>query len=137
VRKEFGDIFLSEECKERISVIIPTKNEGDMLESCLKSIFSQSIDPLEVIIVDGGSTDNTLDIAKKFDVKVIEEGKFSSPANARNLGAENAEGEVLLIMDADVILQNDCLKCALKTFEDKDVIQYAKAKESTSKNLPD
>ena len=107
---------------EMISIIIPTKNEEDVLEECLRSIFSQSVNPVEVIIVDGSSTDNTLNIAKKFDVKILKEEGFSSPANARNLGAENAKGDILLIMDADIVLHKDCLKHALEIFNDKNVI---------------
>jgi len=110
------------ESAETISVIIPTKNEGDTLEECLLSVFNQSISPFEAMIVDGGSTDNTLEIAKKFNVKIIIEGKSSSPASARNLGAENAKGTILLIMDADVTLQKDCLKYALDIFKEKNVI---------------
>lgn len=104
---------------QMISVIIPTKNEGGVLGQCLDSIFSQHVNPIEVIVVDGGSTDNTLDIAKKYDVRIIKEGRFSSPANARNLGAEYAKGDVLLIMDADIILHQDCLKNALRFFKDE------------------
>ena len=93
---------------EALSVIIPTRNEEDVLEECLRSIFSQSVSPLEVIIVDGGSTDNTMNIARKFNAKIFKEEEFSSPANARNLGAENARGVILLMMDADIVLHKDC-----------------------------
>ncbi|MEM3765637.1 MAG: glycosyltransferase family 2 protein [Candidatus Bathyarchaeia archaeon] len=106
----------------KISVIIPTKNEENALQECLESIFNQSIRPLEVIIVDGGSTDKTLDIAKKFNTKILKEDSFLSPANARNLGINVAKGDILLIMDADIQLHKDCLKYALEKFEDKDVM---------------
>jgi len=106
----------------KISVIIPTKNEEDVLLHCLESIFNQSIKPLEVIIVDGGSTDRTLDIAKQFNIKILKEESFSSPANARNLGVNVAKGDILLIMDADVQLHKDCLRYALEKFGDKDVM---------------
>ncbi len=112
----------SAETCETLSVIIPTKNEGELLEECLNSIRSQSVRASEIIIVDGGSTDNTLEIAQKFGANIIKEQAFSSPANARNLGAEKASGEILLIMDADVVLGQDCLKNALKIFEEKTVI---------------
>ncbi len=105
-----------------VSVIIPTKNEGDTLEVCLQSVSRQSISPLEVIVVDGGSVDNTLNIAERFDAKIFKEEGISSPANARNIGAEKAEGEILLIMDADTVLHKDCVKHALESFNDKSVI---------------
>jgi len=105
-----------------VSIIIPTKNEEKVLEECLRSISSQSVCPLEVIVVDGGSTDDTLYIAKRFDVNIVKEEEPSSPANARNLGAEKAKGKILLMMDADTVLHNDCLRHALEIFEDKNVI---------------
>jgi len=105
-----------------VSIVIPTKNEEDMLEKCLKSILAQSSCPLETIIVDGGSTDNTLFIAKKYDAKIIKEGEYSSPANARNVGAQNAKGDILLIMDADIMLHRHCIARALELFRKKNVI---------------
>ena len=108
--------------RELVSVIIPTKNEGELLESCLKSVYAQSLKPMEVLIVDGGSSDNTLNIAESFGAKIITEQAFSSPANARNLGVENSTGSILLIMDADVILQEDCVENAVEVFRDQKVI---------------
>jgi glycosyltransferase involved in cell wall biosynthesis len=113
---------LTEEFNKSVSIIIPTRNEADTLEECLKSILAQSISPLEIIIVDGGSTDNTLEIAEKYAARIIKEGEFASPANARNLGAENAKGDVLLIMDADIMLEKNCLGQALELFKDRNVI---------------
>lgn len=110
------------ETEDRISVVIPTKNEASALEECLQAISSQSVSPFEVIIVDGGSTDSTLNIATKFNATVVQEGTISSPANARNLGARNATGDILLMMDADIVPEKDCLKYALETFKDKNVI---------------
>lgn len=112
----------AENIHSTVSVIIPTKNEGDMLQNCLRSISNQSVHPVETIVVDGGSTDDTVNVANRFDAKVLVEQGFSSPANARNLGATVARGDILLIIDADVILDSECIRCSLKVFEDKDVI---------------
>jgi glycosyltransferase involved in cell wall biosynthesis len=105
---------------EKISIIIPTKNEAEIIGECLRSVFDQTLAPFEVLLVDGGSTDSTLEIAKGFGVKIIKEGKPSSPANARNIGAENASGNILLMMDADVVLQKDCLEKAVNIFRNSD-----------------
>jgi len=104
------------------SVIIPTKNEELVIHECLSSVFNQSLKPLEVIIVDGRSTDYTVKIAREFPVKVVTEAEPTSLPNARNLGIENAKGEVIFIMDADVILDENCIKYAVKCFEDPNVI---------------
>jgi len=106
----------------RVSIIIPTKNEEDVLEDCLESIISQSVQPLETIIVDGGSTDKTLEISKRFHARVVIEERSSSPANARNLGVEKAGGDILLVLDADTLLARNCLEQATKAFDDKNVI---------------
>jgi len=107
--------------KTTVSVIIPTKNEEQVIHECLSLVFNQSLKPLEVIIVDGRSTDATLKKARQFPVKVITEEEPTSLPNARNLGIGNAKGEVILIMDADVILDKNCIKNAVKYFEDTNI----------------
>lgn len=128
--QELDIVMQGQKSQELISVIIPTKNEGDMLEACLSSVYTQSLSPFEVIIVDGGSTDNTLNIAEKFGAKVIKEQGFSSPANARNLGVKSSRGTILLITDADVILDKDCLKEAVEIFGDKEIIAVLPSEEN-------
>lgn len=56
---------------DKISLIIPVKNEEDKIERCLEAMFNQTIKPYEVIVVDGHSTDNTMENAKKFPVKTF------------------------------------------------------------------
>jgi len=60
-----------------VSIIIPTKNNGDILEKCLASIQNLDYpkDKYEVIIVDGHSTDNTVEIGKKYGCKVVYEDR--------------------------------------------------------------
>jgi len=116
---------------KKISVVVPTKNEGEVIHECLSSVFDQSVKPFEVIVVDGRSTDDTLEKACQFPVKILVESEPTSPANARNLGIQNAKGEVLLIMDADVILSHDCLKYALQYFHDSNVAAVIPSQEVT------
>jgi glycosyltransferase involved in cell wall biosynthesis len=115
-----------------ISVIIPTKNEGQAIHECLSSIYNQSLQPLEVIIVDGGSTDNTLKEASQFPVKILTETKPSSLPNARNVGAKNAKGDIILIIDADVILEKNCLSNAVKYFEDSNIIAVVPSEQKVA-----
>ncbi|MHB8483770.1 MAG: TIGR04283 family arsenosugar biosynthesis glycosyltransferase [Nitrospiria bacterium] len=81
----------------KISIIIPTLNEGKILRGTLKRL-KKGMD-IEIIVVDGGSTDDTVTIAKEFTKKVLN----SPPGRARqmNEGAQNAEGEILLFLHAD------------------------------------
>ena len=86
---------------EMISIIIPTLNEADQLPRTLAAITLN--DASEVLVVDGGSNDRTVDVAKEINVRVI-----SSPVRQRaaqlNLGAFHAQGHTLLFLHADTIL---------------------------------
>jgi len=118
--------------KATVSVIIPTKNEEQVIHECLSSVFNQSLKPSEVIIVDGRSTDNTLKIARQFPVKVITEVEPTSLPNARNLGIETAKGETIFIMDADVILYKNCIENAVKYFEDPNIIAVIPSEQNVA-----
>lgn len=95
--------------KEKISIIIPTKNAGNLFEITIKKIITQkNIDNLEIIIIDSGSTDNTLDICKKYNLKIykISPDKFSH-SGTRNLGAKYATGKYLVFTVQDAFLLNE------------------------------
>jgi len=120
----------AEDSEITVSVIIPTKNEEQVIHECLSSVFSQSLKPVEVIIVDGRSTDNTLKEARQFSVKVITETVPASLPNARNLGIRAAKGDIVFIMDADVILNKDCIRNALVHFKDTDTIAVVPSEQN-------
>ncbi|MFA6603437.1 MAG: glycosyltransferase [Patescibacteria group bacterium] len=84
-----------------LSVIIPTYNESTYLPLLLRSIQAQNHKDFEVIVADAHSTDDTREIAKSFGARVVDGGM---PGAGRNRGAAAAQGEVLLFLDADVIL---------------------------------
>ena len=109
--------------ESNVTVIIIAKNEGEIIETCLDSIFSQSLKPDEVIVVDGRSTDDTVEKVQKYPAKIIveDEGQ-TSPSNARNLGVNNASSEIVLVMGADAELGPDCITNVVKYFEDPNVI---------------
>src|SRR5437870_493328 len=84
-----------------ISIIIPSLNEEQSLPLLLQSIKKQTIQPKEIIVADAFSTDKTRSIAKKFNCTVINGGL---PGKGRNAGAKVATQDILLFLDADVIL---------------------------------
>lgn len=104
-----------------ISVIIPAYNQAQYLEECVESVLHQTRSPAEVIIVNDGSTDNTLQIARKFEgshkgkdgnyfrIKVIDQVNKGLPG-ARNAGIMNATGNYVLPLDSDDILLENCLE---------------------------
>ncbi len=81
----------------KVSVIIPTLNEALILEKTISEVSCHS--PHEIIIADGGSEDNTLDIAKKFGLAIVKSP--SGRALQMNAGAKTATGDLLLFLHAD------------------------------------
>lgn len=95
--------------KPLVSIIITTKNEGNVVGKLLGSIKKQIYSSLEVILVDNYSTDQTLEIAKKYSVSCYTFGPERSAQ--RNFGAKKSKGKYLLFLDADMeltpkVLQN-------------------------------
>ncbi len=85
----------------RISIVIPTLNEGEYLEGCLKSINAQDFPgDVEIIIADGKSTDRTVKIAREYGAKVVVEPKRTIAAG-RQAGAKAASGDIVVFTDAD------------------------------------
>lgn len=80
-----------------ISVLIITKNDEDVISDCIKSVKSFSED---IVVIDGGSSDKTIDIAKKLGVRVIENG-FKNFSDQRNFALTFAKNEWILYIDSD------------------------------------
>ncbi len=97
-----------------ISIVIPTLNEEKELPFLLDSVRKQDFSDYEMIISDAGSKDRTVDIAGKYGCKIVEGGL---PASGRNKGASLSSGEIILFLDADIILPDDFLDKALKEFK--------------------
>ena len=97
-----------------LSIVIPTLNEEKHLLVLLESIKKQDFKNYEIIIADAGSKDKTLEIAKKYDCKIVKGG---SPAQGRNNGAGTAKGDSLLFLDADVFLPEKTFGKVLKEFK--------------------
>jgi len=85
-----------------VSFCIPTLNNQRTLEKCLQSIVNQDYPRIEIVIVDGGSTDRTLEIAKRYTDKVFHDpGRLGS---ARQMSVEKSSGKVLALFDSDIII---------------------------------
>jgi glycosyltransferase involved in cell wall biosynthesis len=104
-----------------ISVIIPNYNGADTLKHCLGSIFNSDYSNFEVILVDDCSSDNSLDIIKLYDCKLLKHYKNKGASAARNYGASIAKGEILFFTDSDVIIQNDTLRKIYENFNTKEI----------------
>lgn len=91
-----------------ISIIIPSYNQQEYLPDAIESALGQSLKS-EVIVIDDGSTDNSLEIAKKYPVKVISQVN-KGLSSARNTGIMNATGDYILPLDSDDILMPECVE---------------------------
>ena len=100
----------------KISVIIPAFNEEKYLPYCLKALKNQILKPYEIIVIDNNSTDNTYQIAKKFNVKVIRE-KRKGTTFARNTGFNKAQSKIIARIDADTRPPEDWLLNILNHFK--------------------
>lgn len=103
-----------------ISVIMPALNEEKKIINALTSIRNQTIDKnkIEILVIDGGSNDNTIKIAKNFEAKIINNIKIV-PEEAKLLGIQNAAGKYIVFMDADEELTDeDQLNKRIKMFQD-------------------
>lgn len=97
-----------------VSVIIPTYNEQGTIKDCLQSLTKQGYKPLEIILVDDGSTDRTIEIIKNRQQSITNIQLFrqnhQGPGTARNLGASKARGQILVFVDADMTFDKDFIK---------------------------
>ena len=102
-----------------LSIIIPTYNEEAYLPRLLASIRSQRFSEYEIVVADAKSSDRTCEIATKFGARVVDGGM---PGPGRNRGAEAAKGDLLLFLDADVVLPDvEWLGRKIAQFEERDL----------------
>ena len=89
-----------------ISIIIPTLNEADGLAKTLHNLTRLNPAPKEILLVDGGSQDNTLEIAKKAGVTILSSSQ-AGRSRQMNLGAKAARGKILCFVHADTLVPDD------------------------------
>ncbi len=105
----------------KISIVVPMFNEEDSLKHLVDSINHQTFQPDEVILVDGGSTDKTVEVFEKLCshnsiYKLIRTGR-ATPGKARNIGVENMRNEWIAFTDAGIILDKNWLAELVKIVE--------------------
>jgi len=103
-----------------VSAIVPTWNEGKYLPALLESLRSQTVPPLEILIADSGSLDDTARVAAGAGAHVLT-GDRKGPGEGRNRGARAARGDVLLFADADCVLPPNLIETVLLALTDPDV----------------
>lgn len=120
------------------SVIVPAFNAASTLPATLEALGAQVLtDPFEVIVVDDGSSDGTVEVARaaSLPVTLLEQPNLG-PAAARNRGAAAASGRVLAFTDADCVPEPDWLAAGLAALERADLVQGAVRPDPTVARLP-
>jgi glycosyltransferase involved in cell wall biosynthesis len=102
----------------RVTVIVPVYNGGWCLDQCLAGIRRSSYRDYELIVVDNGSTDDSVAIARAHGAHVAHCPGPNGPGAARNTGVKQATGQILLFVDADVVVHDDVLDRVVARFRE-------------------
>lgn len=114
-----------------ISIVVPARNEEDNLRRLLRSVEEQEFEDYEVVVVDGGSTDGTREVAEEYGATVIE-GPLKGPAVARNMGWRESKGDYIYFMDADWFFDGEVLQKVEAEFDEETDIVHVNAKHYTT-----
>src|SRR5581483_11473345 len=105
-----------------VSIIVPVYNGGKNWSRCLDALGALNPPPLEIIVVDDGSTDASADAAAPRGFIVVHTDQpQSGPARARNLGAAYAHGDILFFVDADVLVYPDAVARVTRALSDTSI----------------
>jgi len=111
-----------------ISVIIPIYNSSEYLDRCIQSILNQSFQNIEIILINDGSTDNSLDICNMYQGKysniTVYSQKNSGQGAARNLGVVKAKGNYVSFIDSDDYIDKNMYECMLElaNYNNSDIV---------------
>ena len=119
-----------------ISVVIAAYNEEKTLGLCLDSLIAQTAprNSYEIIVADDGSTDKTRQVAESRGVRVVTQTN-RGPSAARNLGAQQARGDVVLFIDADSVPDTRCIEAMAAAFADPQLAGASGEKKTRQANL--
>ena len=109
----------------KLSVIVPVYNTEKYLKKCLKSIVNQSYKNLEILIINDGSTDGSLNIIRKFEETYpnvfLYNKENSGVADTRNFGIQKATGDFITFVDSDDFIELDLYQLCMEYIKKNDV----------------
>jgi len=108
-----------------LSVVIPTYNTAAMTLRCVRAVLEAK--PFEVIVVDDGSTDETSALLSNENVRVVRLDENHGFAFAANRGVAEANGEIILLLNSDAIVERDALRAFITAFDEDDRLGVAGA----------
>jgi glycosyltransferase involved in cell wall biosynthesis len=104
-----------------VSVIIPMFNYGKYLDEAIQSVLAQTVKPHEIICVSDGAIDNSVEVARKYPVTIIEKVN-GGLASARNAGIKVATGDYIMSVDSDDILRPHCIEKHLALADENSIV---------------
>lgn len=110
-----------------VSFILPVYNSSEYIVKVVDSILQQNYNPMEIILVDDHSTDNSLDIIRKLEkqhsgiIKMIAHNFNQGLAAARNSGIKEAQGDLLIFLDSDISIAADFLSQTIKYYRNDSI----------------
>jgi glycosyltransferase involved in cell wall biosynthesis len=123
VVKTISDASSQSECiSSMVSVVIPVHNGESKLPMCLQAVLQSEYSNYQIVVVDDGSSDRTIDVAKQYPCTLVQLQQNSGPSIARNVGVEHAKGEFVLFIDDDVLVQPNTISNIISIFrENQDI----------------
>jgi len=107
---------------KKVSIIVPCYNSEEYLDIAIKSLVNQTYKNIEIILLNDGSTDGTLDIMKSYDDKriVIIDKKNTGIGDTRNTGIHKSSGDYIMFLDSDDYYEEDTIENMVKVLEEQD-----------------
>jgi glycosyltransferase involved in cell wall biosynthesis len=107
---------------KKVSIVIPAKNEELRIGDTLESVLALDYPDFEVIVVDNGSTDRTMEVVRNYPKVILLSQPLKGVQNVREMGRQHAKGEIIGCLDADCMPHKDWLTKGVKYFENEKIV---------------